>query len=98
MKGNKEIDKIKGKIVPILKEHKVTKAGIFGSYARGEQKKKSDVDILIEIGNWADIFDLIRLKKQLEKNLKRKVDLVEYAGIRKEIKENVLEEEIPIIR
>ncbi|MDP1695719.1 MAG: nucleotidyltransferase family protein [archaeon] len=94
---NKEIDKIKEKIVPILKENKVTKAGIFGSYARGEQKKRSDVDILIEIGNWADLIDLARLKIALEKSLKRKVDLVEYGGIRKELKESVLNDEIQIL-
>ncbi len=42
---NKEIEKIKKKIVPILKKNKVVRAGIFGSYARGENKKNSDVDI-----------------------------------------------------
>ncbi len=35
-------------LVPILKRNGVLKAGIFGSYARGEQKKQSDVDILIK--------------------------------------------------
>ena len=44
----KEFESIKQKILPILKSYRVTKAGIFGSYARGEQNKKSDVDILIE--------------------------------------------------
>ena len=43
-----EIDEIKLKIRRILKKHKVAKAGIFGSYARGEAKKNSDIDILIE--------------------------------------------------
>lgn len=41
MKVKSEIDNIKDKILPILKEHKVTKAGIFGSFARGEQTKKA---------------------------------------------------------
>ena len=69
---NKEIESIKKKIVPILKTYKVTKAGIFGSYARGEQNKRSDVDILIEIGDEADIFDLINLRSLLQKILKKK--------------------------
>ena len=86
----KEIEEIKKKIVPILKKFKVSKAGIFGSYARGEQKKKSDVDILIEINREADLFDLIRLKASLENRINKKVDLVEYARIRKEIRENIL--------
>jgi predicted nucleotidyltransferase len=92
----KEIEKIKQKITPILKQYKVTKAGIFGSFAREEQKKNSDVDILIEIGDWASLLDLIRLKRVLEENTNKKVDLVEYSCIRKEIRDNILNDEIPI--
>ena len=92
-----EIELIRQKIMPLLKKHKVTKAGIFGSYARGEQNKKSDVDILIEIDKNADLFDLIKLKLLLEKNLNKKVDLVEYELIRPEIRERILGEEVPIL-
>jgi predicted nucleotidyltransferase len=92
-----EIEKIKKKIVPVLKEFKVTKAGLFGSYARGEQKKNSDVDILVEIDNSYSLLRVIDLKLKLEKAVKKKVDLVEYALIRKEIKNNVLNDEVPII-
>ena len=48
-KKNKEIEKIKPKIVDILKKNKVNRAGIFGSYSRGEQKKNSDIDIAVNI-------------------------------------------------
>ena len=47
-KESAELEKIKPKIVRILKKYGVKKAGIFGSYARGEQKKRSDIDILIQ--------------------------------------------------
>jgi len=94
---NKEIDKIKEKIVPILRENNVTKAGIFGSYARGEQKKRSDVDILVEIDNGIDLIEFIRLRTKLQKAIKRKVDLVEYTCIRKELKNSILNDEIQII-
>ncbi|MBS3089960.1 hypothetical protein J4461_03735 [Candidatus Pacearchaeota archaeon] len=40
-KSNIEIERIKEKIMPILKSHKITKAGIFVSYACGEQKKRA---------------------------------------------------------
>ena len=90
------VDEIKKKITPILKKYKVTRAGVFGSYARGEQKQNSDVDILIEIGDCADLVELIRLKKLIEKKINKKIDLVEYGNIRKEIKENILNEEISI--
>lgn len=94
----KELENIKKKIVPILKSHKIKKAGIFGSFVRGEQKKRSDVDILVEVDKKWDLFDLINLKGSLEKVLKRKVDLVEYECIRKELRKNILNEEMPIIR
>lgn len=94
---NKEIESIKKKIMPILKEYKVTKAGIFGSYARGENNKKSDVDILAEIDQKYSLLGVIRLKLLLEKALKKKVDLVEYELIRPEIKDNILNDEIRII-
>lgn len=94
----KSILEIKEKIVPLLKENKVTKAGIFGSYARGEEKKGSDVDILIEMNDGKGLMSIISLKLLLERKLKRKVDLVEYSLIRKELKSRILNEEIPIIR
>lgn len=95
-KDSRNIEKIKQKIIPVLKKYRVTRAGIFGSFARGEQKKSSDVDILIEIGDWADLIEFAGLKLNLQEAIKRKVDLVEYACIRKEIKKNILNEEIPI--
>ncbi len=94
-----QIEQIKNKILHILKEYKITRAGIFGSFARGEQKKKSDVDILVEINdNNMGLLGFIRLKSILEKAIKRKIDLVEYSIIRKELRQNILNEEIPILR
>ena len=96
MKKNVKIQK--EKIVKILKKHGVKKAGIFGSYARGEQKKNSDIDILIEIKNPnISLLGFIHIKHELEDVLGRKVDLVEYRMIRPEIKNIILEEEVRII-
>ncbi len=55
-------------IAPILKSNDVLKAGIFGSYARGEQKKSSDIDILIKFKEGKSLLDLARLELILEKN------------------------------
>lgn len=95
--AKKDIESIKKKILPILKKYNVKKAGIFGSFARGENKKRSDVDILAEIDKKYDLLDVIRIKLLLEKSMKRKVDLVEYKLIRSELKENILNDEIRII-
>lgn len=96
-KYNKNIESLKQKILPILKKYKITKAGIFGSFARGEQKKKSDIDLLAEINPELSLYNVIGIKLSLEKAVKRKVDLVEYELIRPEIKEIILNDEIRII-
>jgi len=98
VKVNKEIEKIKSKINHILKSNKVTKAGIFGSYSRGEQKKDSDIDIVIEINDKKmSLIGFIGLNLALEEILGKKVDLVEYSAIKPLIRERILEEEIRII-
>lgn len=94
---NKEIEKIREKILPLLKKNKVSKAGIFGSYARGEQNKKSDVDILVKIGENLSLLDFVGLKLKLEEILGKKIDLVEYSTIKTRIRSQILNEEIRII-
>src|SRR3989339_63725 len=97
MKTNKQIELIKKKIMPILKKNKVVRAGIFGSYARGEQKKNSDVDILVEIKKRKSLFDFAGIKIELEEKLGKKVDLVEYKIINPRIRENIINSEVRII-
>ncbi len=93
-----EVNKIKSKIKPLLKERGVVRAGVFGSYARGEQKKNSDVDILVEVkGRKFSLIDLISLEMALKKILKRKVDLLTYNGISPYLRERILKEEKRII-
>ena len=98
IRPNREIEKIKFKITAVLKKNKVSKAGIFGSYSRGEQNKNSDIDIAVEINDEdMSLLGFIRLIRLLEGLLKRKVDLVEYSAIKPRIKERILKEEIRII-
>ena len=92
----KEIDKLKSKIVKILKKYGIKKAGIFGSYARGEQKKNSDVDILVELKKGMGL-EFVKLGIELEEKLKKRVDLVSYKYIHPKLKNQILEDEIKII-
>ncbi len=93
-----DINKIKNKIKGILKKNGVVRAGIFGSYARGKQKKNSDIDILIEVkGKKFSLFDLVGLQLILEAKLRKKVDLLTYNGIHPLLKERILKEEVKII-
>lgn len=92
------IEKIKSKIIKILRKNKVMKAGIFGSYARGDQKENSDIDILVEINDKnMSLLDFIELKLRLENILGKKIDLVEYKAIKPLIRERILNEEIKIL-
>lgn len=92
-----ELEKIKSLIVDILKKNKARKAGIFGSFARNEQKKNSDIDILVELPKNLNLFDFVGIKFELEDALNKKVDLVEYSTIKPLIKKTILKEEIRII-
>ena len=91
------IEEIKGKILPILKKYGVTRAGIFGSVVRGEAREDSDIDILVEIESRMSLLDFVGLKLELEEALGKPVDLGEYSEIKPIIKEQILEEEVPIL-
>ncbi|MFH1586055.1 MAG: nucleotidyltransferase family protein [archaeon] len=97
-KKQDELSKLKPKIVKTLKKYGVKKAGIFGSFVRGDQKKNSDIDILVEITDKnMSLIGFIHIKHELEDNLGKKVDLVEYKLIRPELKKIILNEEVRII-
>ena len=91
------LNSLKKILVPILKKNGVVKAGIFGSVARGEATKKSDVDILIKFKGRKSIFDLAHLELELENTVHRKVDVITYKSIHPLLKERILNEEIGIL-
>lgn len=86
---------IKPKLKRILKKHGIKKAGVFGSYARGTNTKKSDIDILVEFNG--SLFKLVGIERELSDELKIKVDLLTYNGINHLLKDRILGEEIKII-
>ena len=90
-----KIEELKKKIIPILESKKIKKAGIFGSYAIGKQKKNSDIDILIEFNG--SLLDLVSIENKLQENLRKKVDLLTYSGIYPLLKKRILEQEVRII-
>jgi len=86
---------IKKQIVPILKSQDIIKASVFGSFVNGEASENSDVDILIEYNkdNKKTLFDFVGLKFDLEKELKRKVDLLTYDSLNPLLKDIILNEQ-----
>ena len=77
----------------VRERFKITEIGVFGSYARGEQREDSDIDLLVEFEKGYKTFDnYMELKFFLEEILTSKVDLVIKTAIRDEIKQNILSE------
>jgi len=74
----------------------ITYLGIFGSYVRGEQKKTSDVDILVEFDRPGTLLGFIHLQNDLIDLLGVRVDLVEKSGLRPAIRPYVLAEVVPV--
>ena len=94
---NTENERISKKILPILKHHDITKAGIFGSYARAENTETSDIDILVEFNGEKSLLDLAGLKIALEELLKMKVDLLTYKSLNPLLKDRILSEQVVIL-
>ena len=94
---NQTLKRLKPLIVKTLKKNDVVRAGIFGSYARGEAKRNSDIDILIKFKGRKSLFDLVGLEIELKKKLKRNVDLLTYNSINHLLKERILNDEVRII-
>ena len=92
----KKIEKIKVKILPILKKNDVVRASFFGSFARGEDKKGSDLDILVELTKDKSLLDLIHLKNEIEDLLNQKVDLLTYGGVNPRLEKYIYKDEIKI--
>lgn len=79
-------------IEPILKANDVEFAGIFGSFARGEERADSDVDVLVRFKEKKSLLDIIALEMELSEHAHRKVDLVTERGLCPHIKERVFKD------
>jgi len=84
---------IKKQIVPILRRQGVLRAAVFGSFARGEETRNSDIDILVKMAKNKSLLDLVGLKLELEDKLGRDVDVISYGGIHPLLKSIILKEQ-----
>lgn len=95
----KELEKIKRIAVPIMKKSGITRSAIFGSFARGEQNKKSDIDFLIKFASHkrATLLTVADLKIKLEDALHKGVDLVDFDSIHPLLKKYIRKDQIKIL-
>ncbi|MXV16544.1 nucleotidyltransferase family protein [Hufsiella ginkgonis] len=78
------------RIIDILQQHKaalirkypISELGLFGSFARGDYREDSDIDILVDFNDRIDGFDYIRLAHEFEDIFQHKIDMVSRRGIK----------------
>ncbi len=70
----------------------VSRLAVFGSFARGEERPDSDVDILVEFSVPVGLFEFVRVQRYLARLLGRNVDLATPDALREEMRETILQE------
>ena len=83
-------------ILAIAAKHGVTRMRVFGSFARGEARDDSDLDLLIEAGPARTPFFPGGLIADLEDELGRRVDVVEEQGLHRLLRDSVMSEAVPL--
>jgi len=95
MKTQAEVLQVLTQQKPLLLEtYQLTRLGIFGSYARGEQTDESDIDVLVDYEKAPTLWRLIELRDYLSELFAIKVDVVTRNGLKARIRERVLAEVI----
>ena len=77
-------------IIHTIMPFRPVKIGIFGSAARGENTETSDIDILYQLNDAVGLFNLVRIKNDLEEKLNKKVDLVSERYIHPKLKPHIM--------
>jgi hypothetical protein len=83
-------------IVRTAARHGARNVRVFGSIARGDADDTSDIDLLVDMAPGRSLFDMGGLLMELQVLLQREVDVVSERGLRREIRDRVLREAIPL--
>lgn len=73
-------------------QYSVRRIGVFGSYARGQGREGSDIDVLVEFDEVPDLIDFIRLRNELIELLGREVDLISTGGLKGSHRREILDD------
>ena len=92
------------KIREVIKQHRdilaerygVAIVGIFGSYVRGEQEERSDIDLLADILRPISLLEMVGAELYLSEVLEIKVDLVPKHSVREELRDSIFEEAVSL--
>lgn len=84
-------------IKKILEEYNIKRASLFGSFARGEERDDSDIDLLIDFPEGSTLLDMAGIYQDIKDKLGREVDIVTYRSIKPNLKEYIESEKEEII-
>ena len=88
------MEKLRSELGTLRKKYHVKGIGLFGSYVRGEQKRGSDVDLLVEFQEPIGMFKFLELEEYLGEIIGRKVDLVSKKALKPRIGKRILAEAV----
>ncbi len=80
------------RLIELCRQNDVSMVGVFGSMARGEAKKRSDIDLLVRFSRRKSLLAMVRLERELSEAMGRKVDLLTEAAISTYLRERILKE------
>lgn len=83
-------------ILRIASTHGARNLRVFGSFARGEERPDSDVDLIVEMESGRSLLDLVALGQELEELLHRRVDVLTEGGLHPAVRATILAEARPL--
>ncbi len=87
-----DIRRLRPQIMELAQKYRARQVSVFGSCVRGEMRADSDIDFLVDFESDFRLTDIIRLSRNLEELLGRKVDVVPKQALRKELRKTVTSE------
>lgn len=90
-------ENVNNKIISYLKKYKPERIAIFGSYARGEETERSDLDLLVSFKKSFGLLELVKIERELSELVCRKVDLITERAIKNKKLKTYIQKDLQII-